>query len=67
LQRITAPSLVITADRSKMHSVEKARAHQVWIRNSRLVMTRGDAYYIAAANADECLTHTRGFLNEQKS
>ena len=28
LQRITAPTLVITADRSKMHSVEKARASQ---------------------------------------
>ena len=29
LQRITALTLVITADRSKMHSVEKARAYQV--------------------------------------
>jgi hypothetical protein len=26
LQRSTAPTLVITADRSKVHSVEKARA-----------------------------------------
>jgi pimeloyl-ACP methyl ester carboxylesterase len=65
LQRITAPALVITADRSKMHSVEKARAYQVQIPNSRLVVIRSDAYHIAAANADECVTHTLAFLKEQ--
>jgi pimeloyl-ACP methyl ester carboxylesterase len=66
LRRITAPTLVITADRSKMHSVEKARAYQVQIPNSRLVVIRSDAYHIAAANADECVTHTLAFLKEQK-
>jgi 3-oxoadipate enol-lactonase len=67
LQRITAPTLVITADRSKMHSVEKARAYQVQIPNSRLVVIRSDAYHIAAANADECVSHTLTFLKEQKT
>jgi pimeloyl-ACP methyl ester carboxylesterase len=66
LQRIKAPTLVITADRTKMHSVEKARAYQVQIPNSRLVVIRSDAYHIAAANADECVTHTLAFLKEQK-
>ena len=66
LQRITAPALVITADRSKMNSVEKARAYQALIPNSRLVVIRSDAYHIAAANADECVTHTLAFLREQK-
>jgi len=66
LQRIKAPTLVITADRTKMHSVEQARAYQVQIPNSRLVVIRSDAYHIAAANADECLTHTLAFLKEQK-
>lgn len=65
LQRITAPTLVITADRTKMHSVEKVRAQQMQIRNSRLVVIRSDAYHIAAANADECVTHTLAFLKEQ--
>jgi 3-oxoadipate enol-lactonase len=65
LQRITAPTLVITGDRSKMHSVEKARAYQVQIPNSRLVVIRSDAYHIAAANADECVTHTLAFLKER--
>jgi pimeloyl-ACP methyl ester carboxylesterase len=66
LQRITAPTLVITGDRSKMHSVEKARTQQTQIPNSRLVVIRSDAYHIAAANAQECLTHTLAFLKEQK-
>ena len=66
LQRITAPTLVITADRSKMHSVEKARSYQTQIPHSRLVVIRSDAYHIAAANADECVTHTLAFLKEQK-
>jgi len=66
LQRIKAPTLVITADRSKMNSVEKARAYQTQIPNSRLVVIRSDAYHIAAANADECVTHTLAFLKEQQ-
>ena len=65
LQRITAPTLVITGDRSKMHSVEKARAYQSLIPNSRLVVIRSDAYHIAAANAVECVGHTLAFLKEQ--
>jgi 3-oxoadipate enol-lactonase len=67
LQRISAPTLVITADRSKMHSVEKARAYQAQIPNSRLVVIRSDAYHIAAANADECISQTLAFLKEQKA
>jgi 3-oxoadipate enol-lactonase len=66
LQRIVAPTLVITADRTKMHSVEKVRAQQMQIPNSRLVVIRSDAYHIAAANAEECVTHTLAFLKEQK-
>jgi 3-oxoadipate enol-lactonase len=66
LQRITAPTLVITADQSKMNSVEKARAYQVQIPNSRLVVIQSDAYHIAAANADECITHTLAFLKQPK-
>jgi 3-oxoadipate enol-lactonase len=65
LQRISAPTLVITGDRSKMHSVEEARAYQAQIPNSRLVVIRSDAYHIAAANADECVSHTLAFLKEQ--
>src|ERR1700726_3990135 len=56
LQRIKAPTLVMTADRSKTQSVETVRQYQMLIPNSRLIVLRSDAYHIAAANADECVT-----------
>ena len=39
---------------------------QVQIPNSRLIVIRSDAYHVAAANGDECVTHTLAFLKEQK-
>lgn len=64
LQRIAAPTLVLTADQSKVQSVEKVRAYQRLIPKSRLVVIRSDAYHIAAANAEECVTETLAFLRE---
>jgi len=64
LQRIVAPTLVITADQSKVHSVEKTTAYQRLIPHSRLVVIRSDAYHIAAANADECIAQTLAFLRD---
>jgi 3-oxoadipate enol-lactonase len=66
LQRITAPTLVITADRSALQSVEKVRQYQLLIPNSRLVVLRSDAYHIAAANADECVTNVLAFIKETR-
>jgi pimeloyl-ACP methyl ester carboxylesterase len=64
LQRIKAPTLVMTADRSKMPSVEAVRRYQMLIPNSRLVVLRSDAYHVAAANADECVTNVLAFIKE---
>ncbi len=66
LQRIKAPSMVITADRSALQSVEKVRKYQLAIPNSRLVVLHSDAYHIAAANADECVTNVLAFIKETK-
>jgi 3-oxoadipate enol-lactonase len=66
LQRITAPTLVITADRSALQSVEKVRQYQLLIPNSRLVVLDSDAYHIAAANADECVTNVLAFVKETR-
>jgi 3-oxoadipate enol-lactonase len=66
LQRIKAPTLVMTADRSKMQSVEKTREYQTVIPNSRLVVLRSDAYHIAAVNADECVTNVLAFIKEAR-
>src|SRR5258708_4276393 len=53
LQRIKAPSLIITADKSALQSVEKVRKYQLAIPNSRLVVLHSHAYHIAGANADQ--------------
>ena len=66
LRRITAPTLVITADRSALQSVEKVRQYQLLIPNSRLVVLHSDAYHIAAANADECVTNVLAFIKDAK-
>jgi 3-oxoadipate enol-lactonase len=66
LQRIIAPTLVMTADRSALQSVEKVRQYQLLIPNSRLVVLHSDAYHIAAANADECVTNVLAFIKETR-
>jgi len=65
-QRNRAPTLVITADRSALQSVEKVRQYQLLIPNSRLVVLHSDAYHIAAANADECVTNALAFIKETR-
>src|SRR6266550_2641436 len=66
LHRIKAPTLLMTADRGQLQSVEKARHYQTLIANARLAVLRSDAYHIAAANADECVTNVLAFIKEAK-
>jgi pimeloyl-ACP methyl ester carboxylesterase len=66
LQRIKAPALVITADRSALQSVEKVRQYQRQIANSRLVVLNSDAYHIAVANADDCASNVLAFIRENR-
>jgi 3-oxoadipate enol-lactonase len=64
LQRIKAPTLVMTSDRGNLQSVETVRRYQMLIPNSRLVVLNSDAFHIAAANADECVTNVLAFIKE---
>jgi 3-oxoadipate enol-lactonase len=66
LQRIKAPTLLMTADRGQAQSVEKARQYQTLIPNSQLVVVRSDGYHIAASNADECVTNVLAFIKEAR-
>jgi 3-oxoadipate enol-lactonase len=66
LQRIKAPTMVITADKSALQSVEKVRKYQLAIPNSRLVVLHSDANHIAAANADECVANILAFIKETR-
>jgi 3-oxoadipate enol-lactonase len=64
LQRIAAPSLIITADRSALQSVEKVRKYQMAIPDSRLVVLQSDAYHIAVANPEACVANVLAFIRE---
>jgi 3-oxoadipate enol-lactonase len=64
LPRIAAPTLVITADRSALQSVETVLRYQQKIPNSRLVVLLSDAYHVAVAKADECVTNVLTFIKE---
>jgi pimeloyl-ACP methyl ester carboxylesterase len=66
LPRITAPTLVITSDRSPLQSVETVMRYQQKIPDSRLLVLSSDAYHIAVAKADECVTSVLGFIQETR-
>lgn len=61
LPRITARTLIITSDRSGLQSVETVLRYQPKIPNSRLLVLTSDAYHVAVANADECVTNVLAF------
>jgi 3-oxoadipate enol-lactonase len=67
LPRITARTLIITSDRSALQSVETVLRYQPKIPNSRLLVLTSDAYHVAVANADECVTNVLAFIKETKT
>jgi pimeloyl-ACP methyl ester carboxylesterase len=66
LPKITAPALIITSDRSALQSVETVLHSQLKIPNSRLLVLRSDAYHVAVANAEECVTNALAFIEETR-
>jgi 3-oxoadipate enol-lactonase len=64
LSRITNPTLVITTDRSALQSVESVLEYQRKIPNSRLLVLQSDAYHVAVAKADECVSNVLAFIGE---
>lgn len=66
LPRITARTLIITSDRSALQSVETVLRYQPKIPNSRLLVLTSDAYHVAVANADECVSNVLAFIQEGK-
>jgi pimeloyl-ACP methyl ester carboxylesterase len=67
LPRIQAPTLVITTDRSSLQSVETVIRYQKKIPNSRLLVLTSDAYHVAVAKADECVTNVLLFVKQASS
>src|ERR1700676_2883929 len=66
LPKITARTLIITSDRSALQSVETVLRYQTKIPNSRLLVLTSDAYHVAVANANECVTNVLVFMQETK-
>jgi 3-oxoadipate enol-lactonase len=66
LPKIAARTLIITSDRSALQSVETVLRFQPKIPNSRLLVLTSDAYHVAVANADECVSNVLAFLDEAR-
>ena len=66
LPRIAAPTLVITADRSALQSVDTVVRYQQKISNSRLLVLPSDAYHLAVIKPDECVSNVVSFIKESK-
>jgi 3-oxoadipate enol-lactonase len=64
LPRITSPTLVITTDRSALQSVESVLEYQRKIPHSQLLVLKSDAYHVAVAKADECVSNVLAFIGE---
>jgi 3-oxoadipate enol-lactonase len=64
LPQITAPTLIITSDQSALQSVETVLRYQTKIPNSRLLVLTSDAYHVAVANANECVTNVLAFYEQ---
>jgi len=66
LPQISAPTLIITSDRSALQSVETVLRSQTKIPHSRLLVLTSDAYHVAVAKADECVSNVLAFIQETK-
>ncbi len=66
LNRIQAPTLLITTDRSPLQSVETVREVQRQIPKAELLVLPSDSYHIAAVQPDECAYHFLNFIKRQR-
>ena len=62
VDRIRAPTLVVTTTGSGLGSVEEVRAWQDRIAGSRLVVLENDSYHVAASDPDETAVLVREFF-----
>ena len=67
LPAISAPTLIITSDHSALQSVETVLRYQPKIPHSRLLVLASDAYHVAVANANECVTNVLAFIRESEA
>ena len=63
LPKIQCPTLVITTEESGLGTVERTRAWQEQIPDSRLLVLPGKSYHVAASDAEACAQAVLEFLS----
>ena len=66
VEKIQAPTLIITTTGSGLRTVDSVKAWQPRIRNSQLVILEGDAWHAAGAYPDRCAEAALKFIGEQR-
>jgi 3-oxoadipate enol-lactonase len=62
LERITAPTLIVTTQESGLQSVEAVERYARRIPDARVLVLPGDSYHIAAVEPDLCARHALAFM-----
>lgn len=65
LPKISCPTLVITTEGSALGSVDETRVWQQQIRNSELVVLKGNSYHVAATHADQSADAALDFIRRR--
>jgi 3-oxoadipate enol-lactonase len=65
LPKIRCPTLVITTEGSALGSVDETRAWQQQIRDSELVVLKGNSYHVAATHADQSAEAALDFIRRR--
>ena len=63
VEKITAPTLIITTTGSGLRTIDSVKAWQQRIRNSQLVIVEGDAWHAAGAYPDRCAAEAVKFID----
>jgi len=66
LNRIKAPTLLVTTDRSPLQSVEMVLDVQRQISKAELLVLPSDSYHIAAVRPNDCARYFLNFIKKQK-
>ena len=64
LQRIAAPTLIVTTQESGLQSVEAVERYAQRIPNSRVIVLPGDRYHIAAVQPELCAQPALDFIQQ---
>jgi 3-oxoadipate enol-lactonase len=62
LERITAPTLIVTTQESGLQSVEAVERYARRIPDARVLVLPGDSYHIAAVKPELCARHALAFM-----